>query len=119
MEFGLVAPTLVLILAGLLEFGVYFWNKHTIEFATEETGRAVMMKTAISEEEVAADFRSRVSGMDLDRLTATVSKETVGATTFVTINAAYSYNYVLLGGMLGFEPTTIESQTRVPLNATQ
>lgn len=115
VEFGLIAPLFVLVLAGLMEFGLFIWNKHSLEFAIEETGRSVMTMTTVSEDSVAADLKGRLLGVDPDAVTASVTKETVGATTFVTIKASYTYSF-LMAGLLGFESIAIETGTRVPLN---
>ncbi|MCW5772643.1 MAG: pilus assembly protein [Rhodospirillaceae bacterium] len=118
VEFALVAPLLVAILAGILEAGLYLWNKHSIEFAIEETGRSVMTKSSVTADDVTADLKSRLIGVDADALAATVATETIGLTTYVTITASYTYSFFLAGDV-GFGPIAIVSKTRVPLNATQ
>ena len=115
VEFALVAPSLVLVLLGLFEFGIFAWNRHTLEYATEETGRVVMTKTSVSDTEVATEIKSRVSGIPADELTTSVTQETVGTTTFVTLSVAYTYKFFLLGALVGLEPMVFKSQTRVPL----
>jgi len=101
-----------------MEFGIFIWNKHSLEFAIEETGRAVMTMSTVSEDSVAADLKGRLLGVDPDAVTATVTKETVGVTTFVTITANYTYSFLMVG-LLGFESITIETMTRVPMNPTE
>ncbi len=115
VEFALVAPSLVLVLLALCELGVFAWNRHSLEHATEETARVVMTKTAVTDTQVAAEIKSRASSIPADEITATVTQETVGTTTFVTVNVAYTYKYFLLGTLVGLEPMTVTSKTRVPL----
>lgn len=115
VEFALIAPSLFLAILGLLEFGVYAWNRHSLEFAAEETARIVMSKTAVTETEVATEIKSRVAGISSDELATSVKQETVGTTTFVTLSVAYTYKYFLLGALVGLEPVVFTSQTRVPL----
>src|SRR5262245_13276255 len=115
VEFAFIAPMLFLVVLGLMEFGIFAWNRHSLEFATEETARAVMTKTSTTASAVEADLKSRVSGISSAALTATVTQETVGPTTFVTMNITYTYNYFLLGSFLGLAPIVFQSQTRVPL----
>ena len=117
MEFALVAPTLFLVVLGLFEFGIFAWNRHSLEYATEETGRVVMTKTAVTDADVAAEIKSRVSGIKSDELDAKVTQEIVGTTTFVTLSVSYTYKYFLLGALVGLEPMVFKAQTRVPLRA--
>ena len=115
VEFAFVAPVLFLVVLGLFEFGIFAWNRHSLEYATEETGRVVMTKTSVTGTEVAAEIKSRVSGIKAEELDATVTQETVGTTTFVTLSVAYTYKFFLLGALVGLEPMVFKSQTRVPL----
>jgi Flp pilus assembly protein TadG len=118
VEFALVAPTLFLVVLGVLEFGIFAWNQHSLEFATEETGRVVMTKTSVTDTEVAAELKSRVSGIPSNELETVVTQETVGTTTFVTLSVTYTYKYFLIGNIVGLEPMVFTSKTRVPLRAT-
>lgn len=118
VEFALVAPTLFLVVMGLCEFGIFAWNRHSLEYATEETARVVMTKTAVTDGAVAAELKSRVTGIKSEELEATVSQEIVGTTTFVTLSVAYTYKYFLLGSVIGLEPMVFKSKTRVPLRTT-
>jgi Flp pilus assembly protein TadG len=115
VEFALVAPILVLVLLGVMEFGIFAWNRHSLEFAVEETARSVMTKTAVTDGEVAADIKARVSGIPPESLATEVVQETVGVTKFVTLNISYTYNFFLLGNLVGLEPVVLHSKTRVPL----
>lgn len=115
VEFALVAPTLFLVLLALFEFGIFAWNRHSLEYATEETARVVMTKTTVSDSQVATEIKSRATSIPADKITATVTQETVGTTTFVTMTVAYTYNYFLLGALVGLEPIVFTSKTRVPL----
>jgi Flp pilus assembly protein TadG len=117
LEFALVAPTLFAAILGALEVGLYAWYQHSLEFATEETARVVMTKTAVSDTEVSAAIKGRISALADEELTTTVTQETIGTTTFVTMSVSYTYNFLLLGSLLGLEPMMLKSQTRVPLRA--
>ncbi len=115
VEFALVAPSLVVVLLGLFEFGIFAWNRHSLEHATEETARVVMTKTAISDTQVAAEIKARAPSIPADEITATVTQETIGTTTFVTMSVSYTYKYFLLGAFIGLEPMVVVSKSRVPL----
>jgi Flp pilus assembly protein TadG len=115
IEFALVAPTLFGVVLGVLEVGLYSWYQHSLEFATEETARVVMTKTAVTESEVSTAIKGRISGLSEEDLTTTVTQETIGTTTFVTMSVSYTYNFLLVGNLFGLEPMLLKSQTRVPL----
>ncbi len=115
-EFALIAPFLLLILAALLDFGLFIWNKHALEFAIEESSRSLMTKATVNNAELITDLKARVLGIDPESIAATVTSETVGATTFVSITVGYTYHFVFVG-YLGVDPIAIETKTRVPLNA--
>lgn len=117
VEFGFISPVLILFLLGIMEFGYFMWNRHSVEFAVEETGRLVMTKESVTDESVTTDFKSRLLGIDPDSVTATVSRETIGVTTFVVLTANYTYSF-LFAGYLGLGPVGITSVTRVPLRQT-
>lgn len=117
LEFALVAPTLFAAVLGALEVGLYSWYQHSLEFATEETARVVMTKTAVTDTEVSAAIKGRISGLADEDLTTTVTQETIGTTTFVTMSVSYTYTFLLLGNLIGLEPMLLKSQTRVPLRA--
>jgi Flp pilus assembly protein TadG len=117
VEFALVAPPLALVIFGLIEFGMFAWRRHSLEFATEETARVVMTKTAISSEQVAADLKSRVAGIKASALTTSVTEDTVGTARFVTLSVSYTYSFEIVGSLVGIEPVVLISKTRVPLRA--
>lgn len=114
VEFGFVAPVMILFMLGIMEFGYFMWNRHSLEFAVEETGRLVMTKQDVTTTSVTDDFKSRLLGIDGNSVSATVTKETVGVTTYVVLTANYTYNFVF-AGYLGLGPLMITSKTRVPL----
>ena len=115
LEFALVAPSLFAVVLGVLEFGLYAWYQHSLEYATEETARVVMTKTAVSDTEVSAAIKGRISALAAEELATTVTQETIGTTTFVTMSVSYTYNFLLVGNLFGLEPMLLKSQTRVPL----
>lgn len=119
VEYALVAPPLFLMLFGLLEFGIYAWNRHSIEFATEETARSVMTKTEVTNESIVADLKSLMTGIDTAALTATVTQDTIGTTKFVNISLSYTYSFNIVGGFVGLDPIIIESKSRVPLRSNE
>lgn len=93
------------------------WSRHSLELATEESGRMVLTQQSITDDAIVADLKSRILNLNTDSVSASIVRETVGATTFVTINASYSYPF-LFAGFLGLDPVLINTKTRVPLRQT-
>jgi len=117
VEFAFAAPCLILTLLGVMEFGYFFWNRHSLEFATEESGRMILTKQTITDDEITADVKSRILNIDTTAVAASVSRETIGATTFVTLSVSYTYN-LLFGSVLGLTSIPIDTKVRVPLRQT-
>jgi len=117
VEFAFVSPCLILALLGVADFGYYFWNRHSLEFAAEESGRMILTKQSITDDEITADVKSRILNIDTSAVAASVSRETIGATTFVTLSLSYTYNY-LFGSVFGLDPVPIATRVRVPLRQT-
>src|SRR5689334_7338105 len=115
VEFALIAPTLVALLLGVFEFGIFAWNRHSLEFATEETARYVMTQTSVTNSDIVTTLNSKVSGISSADLTTTVTQDTVGTTTFVTMSVSYTYKFFLIGALVGLKPIVFTNQTRVPL----
>jgi Flp pilus assembly protein TadG len=114
VEFAFVSPGLILALLGTAEFGYFFWNRHSLEFAAEESARMILTKQTITDDEITADVKSRIINIDTNVVTAAVSRETIGVTTFVTLSVGYTYNY-MFGGVFGLEPFPMATKVRVPL----
>jgi Flp pilus assembly protein TadG len=117
VEFAFAAPVLLLAMLGIMDFGYLLWNRHSLELATEESGRMVLTQQTIADDAIIADLKSRILNIDTGAVTASVVRETIGATTFVTINASYTYPF-LFAGFLGVDPVLISTKTRVPLRQT-
>ena len=117
VEFAFVSPGLILALLGTMEFGYLLWNRHSLELAVEESGRMVLTQQTITDDQIITDVKSRIININASMVTATVARETIGPTTFVTINVSYTYNY-MFGGFFGFSPLAMSTHTRVPLRQT-
>lgn len=114
VEFAFVSPGLLLALLGATEFGYLLWNRHSLEFAVEESARMVLTKQTITDAEITADVKSRIINIDANAVAPSVVRETIGATTFVEINVSYTYNF-MFGGYFGLGPIQLSTKSRVPL----
>ena len=99
VEFALVVPILLVILFGIIQFGVVYKNYVTLTDSTRVGAR----KAAVSRHEVnpvgaaEASVRGSASGLDQDELDVSVSASAWEHGEDVTVTATYPYEINLLG----------------------
>jgi Flp pilus assembly protein TadG len=101
VEFALVIPILCVVLFGVIQFGILYKNYVTLTDATRVGARkaATSRHSATPAADTVAKVESSASGLDLSKLTVSVSP---AATPWkhgddVTVTATYPYNVNLLG----------------------
>ena len=97
-EFAIVLPVLVVLLFGIVQFGVLFNNYVTLTDATRAGARAAAVSRQASDPTGAADAAVRASASDLNQGSLGISISsawTPGAP--VTVKATYPYSINLLG----------------------
>jgi Flp pilus assembly protein TadG len=112
VEFALSIPLTLTLLLGAIEVGRLMWQRHTLEYATEETGRFVMINTGLTTTQIEAQFRARLTSLPDDQVTVAVANETTGGVNFVRITTRYQFNFMTSFLPLGSVPLT--SIARVP-----
>lgn len=113
VEFALVAPLAVLILVGILQFGVLIFNRNTVQYAVEQAGRYVMVHESVSDQQIIDQIAKNVVGLNAADISATIVTSASNGVTFVTITANYPFRF--LSGLLPFGTIEVSGQTRVPL----
>lgn len=79
VEFALLAPVLLAMLAGIIGYGGWFWMAHTLQQAVNDAARAAIAGLSLSEKQalasnvVATDLVT-ASGLDPARATVTVTE---------------------------------------------
>jgi len=63
VEFALVAPMLILLLLGVLEFGRLMWVNSNLQFAAEQATRYAIAHTSASPDDITAQAQSALQGM--------------------------------------------------------
>lgn len=117
MEFAILLPLIVLLLAGVIEFGFMFFNKAVITNATREGARAGI--TGVGDSEIETIVKSYCN-QNLINLGGTNEFDpddpdddlsiSADADNDLTVRVEYGYDF-LLGSILGFSMTKIVGQT--------
>ena len=120
VEFAVILPLLVVLVFGMIEFGIMFYNKAIITNASREGARAGITGLTNSQiETVVKDYSNtnlinlgNVSENDLDPMGDPDDDIIISldAQNDLTVRIEYGYDF-LLGSLLGFTKTTIEART--------
>lgn len=113
VELAIVLPLLLVMLAGMVEFGLLFYNKQVITNASREGARAGIAHTTDDIKTLVDDYcESRLITFavahDVD---TTVTGENGTYFSDLSVNVEYVYTF-LLPGLIGFSETlTLKAQT--------
>jgi len=124
VEFALVLPILVILLFGIVEFGIILYDKAVITNASREGARYGILFREPGAEVACSDITSRITSYTSDNLltfgTATAvnidyspSSCTPAAGSELTVTVRYQYDYLVLPGFVGglIGPIDLEGQT--------
>ena len=114
VEFTIVLPVLLLLLLGILQFGIVFNNFITLTDAVRAGARQGSVGRSVADPSGAAISRVRASAANLDQAQLAVSVASVwtqGAD--VTVTATYPYRISLLGMVVSSGSLTSKSTERV------
>ena len=116
VEAALVLPLLFLLILGIVQFGMAFWQWNTMLLAVEQAGRYVMVNNASCDASCAeSQMQTVLSGASVCT-TPTSGQMCVSAykptgSSSMTLSAAYSFSPLAF-----LPPFTISSQGTVPLD---
>ena len=112
VEFALIAPVVLIMMLGLIEFGRAFWIKSTLQFAVEEAGRYNMVYTSKTEAEIKAYAEGMLPSV-LSGATVTATEETTGSDEFMSITATFDFDSLV--PLLNIPTITLQAKSRVPV----
>ncbi len=115
IELAFVIPILLLFIMGTVEFGRAWWVRNTLQYATEEAARYAMTHVSATVADLQARVAASVAGVDSDDVDVSVTTDIVGSTSFVTIQAEYTFTFLTLISTAFSEPLTLTGRSRVPL----
>lgn len=113
VEFAITLPVTLMIIMGGIEFGRVYWVRHTLQFAAEETGRYAMAHTKMSAEQLKSYAQANLPGLDPASATVTVTPDSVGNISYVTITVTAPFDFLI--PYVDLWPLTLAGATRVPL----
>jgi Flp pilus assembly protein TadG len=127
-EFAIILPVLVLTIMGIIEFGHLFWNQVSLKYAVEQTARNAMAEYT-RESFVNSNFSSwyanwtpsleaavpnEVFGWDPSGANFTAATASVAGVEYLTIDAAYTYQFVFFV-IPGVSSIGLTASTTTPL----
>lgn len=100
VEFALVLPLLVVLLVGMMEFGLALWRQEMITNATREAARAgiVAGDPRLTEAEIQAVLEANLATAGIDPLATTISIVGEGGPSGdpLTVSVVYPYQFIVL-----------------------
>ncbi|HMB77739.1 MAG TPA: TadE family protein [Kiloniellaceae bacterium] len=117
VEFSLVAPFLVLLTLGIVDFGRVMWTSTTIEHVAREAARyaalhgagAKVEATAASTQTYATDRATGLKASDM-QVGVTYLGGSNASGSSVTVSVTYDFN-LMLAAILGFDPIQLDSES--------
>lgn len=121
LEFGFVAPILILVVLGTIDLGRALWTSTTLAQTASEASRYAAIRGAekidpATSEEVEAFARNRAVGLNPDVLAVTVAwnpDNTAGSQ--VTVQVTYPFEFFMVG-FLPIDPIELERQSTMVVN---
>lgn len=113
VEFGLIAPVVLLVLVGTVEAGRAVWTRNSLQFAAEEAARFSMVNRFADDAEIRSQALDRLPGIDPAGVEVVVVRETVNGTDFVRVELGIGFDWaapLIPGG-----PMRLTGSSRVPL----
>ena len=113
LEFGIVAPVLMLLMLGVVEFGRLHWVRNSMEYAAEQTARWAIVNTAATDAQIKAHAEEQFDGISAGTAVVAIDRDTSNGLSFVTVTVTYDFQF--LADIIGLGTLPLRSETRVPL----
>ncbi len=119
VEFALLSPVLVLMLAGITGYGGYFWISHSVQQLANDAARAAVAgldtteRTSLAQQAVSAEVGG-YSSLDASRVTTTLNVNASAMTVSVTYDASGSAFWAMRG-LTPMPSTTVVRQAVIRL----
>ncbi len=116
VEMAVVLMAVILLILGMIEFSIAYWNMHTLLLAVEEVGRWVMVNnTTVTTVAAQTRMQQYLPAASSICTTPSAGQYCVSATASngrMTLTASYGYNVIGITG----SPLILKSQNTVPLD---
>lgn len=114
VEFALVAPVLISMLLGIVEFGRYHWIQNGLRHAVEDAGRFAIANSSASSTTLTNKVLAKAPRAGSEPV-VDVQATTLAGMNYVTIQASTQFNFLM--PFLPIGPLTIGSRTTVPVGS--
>jgi len=116
VEMAVVLMAVIMLILGMIEFSIAYWNMHTLLLAVEEVGRWVMVNnTTVTTVAAQTRMQQYLPAASSICTTPSAGQYCVSATASngrMTLIASYGYNVIGITG----SPLILKSQNTVPLD---
>lgn len=113
MEFGIVAPVLILILVAVMEFGRLHWVRNSIEYAAEQTARWAIVNTAATDSQIKSKALEQFDSVSAGKAAILIDRDTTNGLNFLTVTVTYDFEFLV--DFTGIGKLPLRGEARVPL----
>ena len=116
VEFALVFPVFIVMVAGIVELSRAMWIKATLQFAIEQTARHAVVNTSLTTDELETYAATQLPSLSSDDITFSATSTSTGGFDYVTITASYSFTTVI--PIVDIPTIALNASTQVPISET-
>ena len=113
LEFGIVAPVLMLLILGVVEFGRLHWVRNSMEYAAEQTARWAIVNSAATDAQIVDEAKAQFAGIGAGQTTVNVERDLYNGLNFLTVVVTYEFQF--LADIIGIGTLPLRSETRIPV----
>jgi len=116
VEFAMVAPIFIIMVAGVFEMGRAMWIKSSMQYAVEETTRYAIVNTGATTSTLAtyASTAYTSSGNSISGATFAATQTTTSGVTYISVTGSYSFSVII--PLVPFPDVTLSAKSRVPIS---
>lgn len=92
VEFALVGPVIVMLLFGIIQFGIFFDGTHKAQFASEKSARSVRMLDMPDDAEIQRVLENELKKPLAGEFTPNITRVEKNGGTFVQIEVQYDFS---------------------------
>ena len=103
VEFALLMPIFLLILAGVFDLGKYYWEQHVLSAAAREGARAASMSRTADVEGVVRSYVSNYGGIAANSVSVSLTTEPLpgdAANTLKVVTVTKPYDFFMLSRLM-------------------
>ena len=112
VEFALILPILIVLVMGILEFGLFFHSYVNISFASKEAARLAALDANATSQSIAASVQATMPATSNIAITLTpAAPRTTGLPVTVSVSTQHTFMTPVISVLAPSNPYTISSST--------